>query len=131
MSILKGMADILIADSAVNAAIAGRVFITSAFDSTALPYVIIEAVMQNNTYTKDKDSTVDTYSAEVFIYHNSISEAIALGLLCRDALQGYSGTINGVSVQGCYLTSESDDEGEIDGRFIPVWTQDYQIRLKR
>jgi Na+-translocating ferredoxin:NAD+ oxidoreductase RnfG subunit len=130
MSILKAVSDILLASN-VNSTVSDRIFTSSAFTTTTMPYIVLQAQMEQNSYTKDKDSTVDTYLTEVFIYHNTIAEAVTLGNLCRTALQGYSGTINGIGIDGCHLRAEEDDEGEIDGQFIPIWSQEYQIRMKR
>lgn len=131
MSIFSAVRGILQATSAITDEVSTRVYIRSAFTGDALPYIVMDASMIENTYSKDRTSPVDTYSVLLEIFHNTADEAIALGELCRTALLGYAGTVNSQEVQDCYLDSEDSTEYEIDGQLVPGWQQEYQITIVR
>ena len=128
MSVRTAVYDILQADSNVTDEVSTRVFMSRGNQEETIPFIVFEADMIENTYTKDKTSTVDKWRVELDIYHDSIANAEALGLLVRSALQGYTGTINSVTVQGCVLEVEQQD---YDVDEFPLWSQDYEIRIER
>lgn len=120
--------DILQADSNVTDEISTRAFINYAPSATTKPFIVFRCDMIDETYTKDKSSSVDTWLVEVDIYHNDLASAETLGGLVTTAFEGYSGTINGNVVQGCKMVRQDQDE---DVEQYPVWTQDYELRLER
>jgi len=128
VSVRTAVYDILQADSNVTDEVSTRVFMSRGNQEETIPFIVFEADMIENTYTKDKTSTVDKWRVELDIYHDSIANAEALGLLVRSALQGYTGTINSVTVQGCVLEVEQQD---YDVDEFPLWSQDYEIRIER
>jgi len=128
VSVRTAVYDILQADSNVTDEVSTRVFMSRGNQEETIPFIVFEADMIENTYTKDKTSTVDKWRVELDIYHDSIEDAEALGLLVRSALQGYTGTINSVTVQGCVLEVEQQD---YDVDEFPLWSQDYEIRIER
>ncbi len=128
MSSRTAIYDILQATSAVTDEVSTRVFMSRGNQEETIPFVVFETTMSENTYTKDKTSTVDTWSVELDIYHTSIANAEALGAKVRTALLGYTGTINSVTIQGCNLISE---EQSYDVDEYPLFSQDYEIRIER
>jgi hypothetical protein len=129
MSIFTAVRGIGQAESSITDVISTKCYILSAPSGTALPYTIMDAVMIDNAYNKQKENSVKTYSVKMFHYQTTQDLAITLGALWEAALEGYSGTINSVEIQGAYLDSEEPDEEQIDGNIVYVWTQDYQIRM--
>ena len=128
MSVRTAIYDILAADSPVSTEVSTRIFMTFAPSQTTIPFIVFRADMVEDTFSKDNTSTLDTYSVEIDIYHNSVAEAETLAGKVRTALLGYMGTINSVTVDGCRLEREEQDYDEDK---YPVWAQDYQIRIKR
>lgn len=120
--------DIIQADSNITAEIGTRAFINYAPSETARPFIVFRCDMIEETYTKDKTSTVDKWLVEVDVYHDDIDQAETLAGLVATAFEGYSGTINGNVVQGCKMVRQDQDE---DVEQYPLWTQDYELRLER
>ena len=128
MSSRTAIYDILQAASPVTSEIGTRCFMSRGNQEEEIPFIVFETTMSENTYTKDKTSTVDTWSVELDIYHTSIKSAEELGAKVRTALLGYTGTINSVTVQGCNLITEQQS---YDVDEFPLWSQDYEIRIER
>lgn len=136
MSVRRAVYGILTADATVGAAVINsgnsnnpyRVYLSQGFNGETKPYIIVRADMIDHSYTKQKTSTVDTFRVELDIYHDTLAEAETLALNCRTALQGYSGTIDSVVVDGCHLVDEGHEK---DPEEVEFWTQDYELRLVR
>jgi hypothetical protein len=129
MSARKAFPQILNADSSVNSELGGRIYVGFAPSETARPFIVFRTQMEDDTYTKDNSSTVDVHRGEIDIYHDTIADAESVGALCYTALSGYRGTTSGgVVVTGCKLESEDPD---FDVEQVPIWTQDYLIRINR
>ena len=117
--------DMLQADSNITDEIGTRAFMTYAPSETTKPFLIYRTSVIDDTFTKDRTSTVHKHLVEIDIYHNTVKEAEALGRLIYNQLQGYSGTTSGNAVvTGCKFDREEQDTDE-DG--WDMWTQDYEI----
>ena len=117
--------DILQADSNITDEISTRAFMTYAPSETTKPFLIYRTTVVDDTFTKDKTSTVHKHLVEIDIYHNTVKEAEALGRLIYNQFQGFSGTTSGGAVvTGCKFDREEQDTDE-DG--WDMWTQDYEI----
>lgn len=128
MSARTAIYDILVADGSVNGQVSGRVFMTKAPQETTVPFIVFRADLMEHTFTKSGASTLDTFSIEIDIYHNTIAEGETLGGYIRTALDAYTGTINSVAVDGCHIENEVQD---FDVEEFPIWTQDYNLRIIR
>ena len=128
MSAREAIYDILQAESTVTDEIGTRLFMSFAPSETTKPFIVFRLNMIDDTFTKDRTSTVDKYLIEIDIYHNEVKDAESLSELIYAALQGYKGTINGNVVQGIRLDREEQDE-DVDE--YPIWSQDYELRIER
>lgn len=118
--------DILAADGSVSGDVATRIYLNFAPSATTTPYIEFTYEGIDESFTKDGPSDFDTYRVEVRCYHNTSKDAETLAGYCRTALDGYSGTINGVDVSGIKY---QDDEPEADIDLNPYHQIDFQVIL--
>lgn len=106
-----------------------RIFLSDAKQGAALPYIIIDQYDSEPFDTTSGVSTVDHDLVKVFVYAETSRSAIDLAELCRDALDGQSGTYNGRVVK--YMRYLRNDGYNVDliNRKAYVREHDYQVRI--
>lgn len=105
-----------------------RIFPLRASYKETLPLIIYN--VENVTPTNDKDgvSRLDVVGFEINIYADSYSVIASLSGFVRDALDGFSGTNNGVVVDRMIFTDLTDGFDEAAQK--PITIQEYDARIK-
>lgn len=123
--------NILLADSAVGAICEDRIYILEAPQGAQFPYVIVELSDVEPFETKSGVSTTDHNSVNVFAYGQTYKSAYTLANAVRDALDGNSGTFNGVNVVDIVYRGETSFNEEIENKKVYAKDQDYLVRVKQ
>ena len=101
------------------------------FSATDEPFITVELDSTEPHDTKSGVSTLDVGEVTVRSFHSERRDALALSKLVRTALDRYSGTIEGETVQSIRFNSEATDYQVIDNKLFQFVEQDYSVRLKR
>lgn len=123
----------LTGDATVSGMVAARVFPVFAPTGTALPLI----VTQINGVDRDQSLTGPigrpTMTVAVTLYATTYNEVRKLARAVRRALDGFTGTVAGATVQRTTMTSESDGfEPPGDGETMPsayTVSQAYELRI--
>jgi hypothetical protein len=90
--------------------------------------VVYSVISDIPTTSKGITSKVDTYRVQVNSYSNTYPKVVLLAGYVRTALDGQSGSIGGLTVDGIYFNNEQGGfELEPNNYVI---TQDYMVRIK-
>jgi hypothetical protein len=124
--VIYGLLD---AATAVKAIIGNKVYPMVAPQSTVVPFVTYRTINRTPSHTKDGPSHLDTYNFEVNMYHNNYTTLVDLCEKIRQAIDSYSGTVNGQVVQ--HITYDNGSEGYIeDGNYFYI-QETYSMRIPR
>lgn len=96
---------------------------------TPAPYIMLKIVDAFPTVVKEV-SPLDSARVQIDIYAETIEEAYALEELVRSILDFYTGTIDGVTVDGIsYIQNNPTDWDDTED--MHRLSSDYKIRLNR
>jgi hypothetical protein len=99
---------ILTADAGVSAVAGAKVFPGLAPPGTSLPIVIYQRMSSERVHSLTGPVGVPVVSVQITSWGTSYETGKTLSRAVRLALDGYSGTSQGVTVQRVTLTSDSD-----------------------
>ena len=112
---LKGAIAILIADTAIQTAVgtngsstAYKVYPLIAPQDERRPYVLLRRTFNPALDCKDAPSELDKPGFDVVVYTETYEEAFNISVLIRTALDGYRGTINGVTFKALWFSNAED-----------------------
>jgi hypothetical protein len=120
---------ILTSDASVQALVNGRVWPMRAEQAEGWPFVTYQVIdgQPSNTDKGTSGLDYDTYQvscfAETYRGVNDLSEKV------RTALDGYSGTVDGVKIGHCFYEDKNDlfdEDGEKPGRAL-----DFEFHIER
>jgi len=114
----------ILAAAATNAST--RIYLTLAPQETATPFIVFNIEGVDHTFTKSGVSTIDTFRIDIDCYADTLAAAETLKNQVRTALDNYTGTINGVVVDGCHYQDQEPDQ---DLDLTPFWSIDFQMRV--
>jgi hypothetical protein len=127
MSAGKCIYNILSNDANVSATVGTKIFPSLGIENIAYPYIVYEMVNLDPTDTKDGVSCLDTEEFEIEIYTKNPSDMSTLGTDVRNALDRYTGTVEGINIQSIKYNAENS--GYTDGDRIYLKMQSYSIRI--
>lgn len=126
----KAIYDLLSNDATVSGLVSTRVYPDTVPQNASFPYVAYTTTSTLPTDAKDGVSRLDVVGVQVDIYSRDYSVTQAIAAACRDALDRYSGTNNGVQVDGIKFDNQA--AGNYEQQIGVFWvSQDYSIRVKR
>ena len=94
------------------------------------PFVVFSRVNTTRDRTMDDSGATAMATFAVEIYSDGYADGKDLAELCRVALQGFIGTVDGLEVQATSIEDESDSEPTyFDGREVPTYqiSQTYTV----
>jgi hypothetical protein len=113
------MRSVLIQDTAVAAVIGTRIFPVLAPISAALPYITYRRTGVSREQTLSGPMGVATTTLDMDIFAVTYEEARTIADLCRQALDGWGGTLENTEVKNVSLESESDGFALLQGNEAP------------
>lgn len=122
----KCIYNILSNDSDVSGVISTKIYPSLAVEDVAYPYISYNQEGHEFSDAKDGKSQLDIISYDIEIYSETLSELNDLGIKVRNALDRYSGTVEGIEIQSVRYTNESYVYNDIDRVFNK--TQTYSFR---
>lgn len=125
----KAIYSILTGDSDVNAIVSGRVYPQVAKQGAVFPFVVYVLQDVQPSDTKSGVSTLDEVKYDVVVACETYSEASDLTQKIRTALDRYTGTVSGVTVDSIQFTDLDVDNDP--GTETYVTSSEYIIRVKR
>jgi hypothetical protein len=126
MSLGKSIYNLLSNDANVSAIVGTKIFPYLAVDNIAYPYIVYSNNDSEFTDTKDGKSTLDIASYDIEIYSETITELSDLTTKVRNALDRYSGTVEGIDIQS--IKYNAQDYGYADEDRVFIMIQSYSIR---
>jgi len=102
----KLIRNILVNDTDVNAIVGSKVFPMMASDDISYPYIVIEKEGHETSDTKDGKSCLDIIEYQIYMFSETNAEISDLGIKVRNALDRYSGTLEGLEIQSVKFTDE-------------------------
>ena len=127
----KLIRNILVNDTDISAIVGTKVFPFLASDDIAYPYIIIDKEGHDAEDTKDGVSCLDVIEYQILMFSETNAELSDLGIKVRNALDRYSGTLEGLEVQSTRFTGENLDYSDVDRvfglgqtysfRYIPIY----------
>jgi len=109
-----------------------KIFDLKISQTSTAPFIAINEVTATANPTKSGPSTTDVYVMKISVIAQTQTQAKDLAEKVRLAIDGYSGTINGVNIQSCWFDSESpiwDDTSFLTGG--ENISHDYNFRILR
>jgi hypothetical protein len=101
---------ILIADSAVNTAVAGKIYNQAAPDAIAQPYIILYSDGAEPINTLNEPCTTQYNSIILQVVGGSLTLVKSIAALCKTALELYQGTINSTEVVWIAYDGENPED---------------------
>jgi hypothetical protein len=124
---LDGPVGLLVGGSGVGIA---RVFPGDAPQGQVFPLITVDATDGEPFDTKSGVSVLDNDQVKVMCYATTDTSAYDLATKVRTALDGQTGTHNGLYVEGLrWLRQSSYDENYTNKR-VRVHEQDYEVRIR-
>lgn len=123
MKALTAIYEILKADSNVNAVFSGRYYPLRVPTNAAFPCVQFQGISQTPVSQKSGAAKSDFTRVQINSYATSYAAAANNGELIRTALEAYSGTIGGVTVQYIEYVNgfdQVDDNAGYEGIYTRV-----------
>ena len=126
---------LLIDDSTVSALVSTRIYPAGSVPQTPqLPYIVTSRVSRSHTHHMTAGAGLAISRSQIDIYAKTQTKVDTLADGCREALDGYRGTVtNGAQslvVKMCHLSNDilvSDVEWSGQNSGTPRITQDYKI----
>ena len=122
-----GPVGLLIGGSGVSTA---RVFPGDAPQTEVYPLVMVETFGVDAFDTKSGVSVVDHDLVKVFSYAESDKDAKNLAERSRDALDGYTGTINSLTIEQIRFLNADSYNVKLTNRNVRVHEYDYEVRVR-
>ena len=130
MSAGKAIYGILSANAGVTALVSTRIYPDIATQDTAFPFVVYQIEGTAPSDTKDGVSKLDMVDFAVMAYAKTYTNAQDIASACRTALDRYSGTVNGISVDSIIFKDQQSGQMNADEHVFAVM-QAYSLRQKR
>lgn len=99
--ISEAIYSILNSSSSLNSYVNGRISSFVMNQESVFPYVVFMLIRQEGNGTKDNSSEVDEINLTVFCLSKDSVEVRNIANSVKSALDGYNGTISGVTIQSC------------------------------
>ena len=130
MDIGKAIYNILSEYVPLAARVDTRIFPNVATQSVAFPFIIYDVQSDSPEDTKDGVANLDITNMMVSAYSDTYLSATQIGGLIRDALDRYSGTVNGVVINTIVFEGYNDAFDDMSGRDgIYRKSLDFKIRI--
>jgi hypothetical protein len=125
------ISEILKADSNVTAIVSQRIHPLRRPSGGLLPAIVYELSDTDPHDTKSGVSLMDHDFVRVFIEGHTPYNSTFVDLISkvRTALDRYSGTIGGITVQSVQFLGNSEFDEQIDGKSIIVHEQEYKVSV--
>lgn len=130
MSTGKAIYGILSANAGVTALVSTRIYPDMATQDTAFPFVVYQIEGTTPSDTKDGASKMDMVDFAVMAYAKSYTNAQDIASACRTALDRYSGSMQGVTVDSITFKDQQSGQMNADEKVFAVM-QAYSLRQKR
>lgn len=117
-------------DSTISSLVGDRVFPVQVPQNASYPVIVYQHDSQVPSNIKDGPSPLDVVGLSLVIYAGAYSTAQSIADKCRELLDYYSGTVEGVQVDKISFSGQSDNDFVEEYGFFVV-EQSYQARLKR
>lgn len=108
MSIVKGVRDFLIADTTLNAEVAGRVFRHRAPQDESKPFVTLQRIGTTRPYHLGNQAAAAQATVQVDIFVEKPNQVDSLGEHIRDRMSGYRGAMGDETIRGCTCERDTD-----------------------
>lgn len=130
MSVATAIYGILSTTTAVTSVVSTRIYPDAVPQNAAFPYVTFQEVTVQPTDTKDGASKLDICRIQVDCYSQAYDTTQNLGAAVRAALDRFSGTSGGETIDKIIFTNRSS--GATDFELHVFWLSlDFDIRLLR
>ena len=130
MEIGKAIYNILSGTLAISNKVGTKIFPNVATQSESFPFIIYDVQSDSPEDTKDGVANLDITNMMVSAYSDTYSNATEIGSSIRDALDRYSGTVNGVVINTIVFEGYNDAFDDMSGRDgIYRKSLDFKIRI--
>lgn len=106
-----------------------RVYPLIAPQEKRFPYIVYTVVSIDPDDSKDGVSKLDNFIVQVSCFGENYNQTATLAGNVRTALDRYTGTINGVEVDGVRLEASREDV-EDETKVVYHISQDFKVRIK-
>lgn len=117
----KCIYNILSNDANVSALVGTKIYPSMAIEDIAYPYIVYEQISNDPTNDKDGVSTLDVVNFDVEIFTKTPQTIATLSGYVRDALDRYSGTVEGEIIQSITFMSEGSGYSDTDRVFMKIF----------
>lgn len=108
MELEEALQAYVVADESISAVIASRMYPVFAPESAASPYLVYRVLSTQREYTMSGPTGTAQPTIKITCWADTYPAAKALARLVRSRLDGYRGTMGGISVRRIFLNDESD-----------------------
>lgn len=126
----KAIYSLLDADATLTAKLGSKIFPDFIPQGTNFPALIYRIVNTDPAYTKSGAATLDEIDIQLEIYHTSYTEAQTIAAACRTALDFYTGTVAGLTIQSISFQDQQSQVFEAEQELV-VLAQGYKVRHTR
>jgi hypothetical protein len=123
----KAIHSLLSNDADVSALVGTNIYPSLAIEDIGVNYIVYEEESRTFNDSKDGKSCVDDVVYDIGIYTDSLAKANDLGLKVRNVLDRYSGTVEGLDIQGVQFISENTEYDDSPNRVF-LKMQNYSFR---
>jgi L-2-hydroxyglutarate oxidase LhgO len=130
MTIPATLRAILLADATVSGLVSTRVYPVKLPQSPTMPAMVITLVGGQDVISHSGPAGVENPTFQIDFYGETYSQMDSLYEAGKDALNGYSGLINGQNVQGIFLVQKRDlpydDDASLYRRTVDfsIWNEE-------
>lgn len=125
----KAIYSILTSDADVNALVSGRVYPQIAAQGAAFPFVVYLLTNVGPSDTKSGVSTLDEVRYDIVVAAETYAVAADLTEKVRTAIDRYTGTVAGVTIDSVQFQSMDADNDPATETFVT--SSEYIIRVRR
>jgi len=132
MNLFGAIYGILNNNASINGIVGNKIFDLVASQTSTAPFITVQQVTMKANNTKSGVSGTDEYTMKISMLAETQAQAKDLAEKVRTALDYYTGTVNGVTIQLAWYDSESpiwDDTSHLRG--AENISQDYIFRVNR
>lgn len=128
MRVYKAIYSILSNDSGVTDLVNNRIYPVNADIDSRTPYIVMQVKGSTFDYVKDETSKINTIDLDVSIVAPTISEIESVWDATRSALEKFTGTKEGVTID--QITRDSDEDVYDDDSRVIVMDSSWNVRVK-
>ena len=104
----EALIDLMLAEAAIVAAVATRIYFAHAPQTPSLPWITMSRVAAERVASLNGPNGLTAAYIQLDAYATSLGGARTLANLCRDTIDGFRGVQSGVNIQGVMHSDETD-----------------------